>query len=200
MTEVLKSITSQESGKRGGNKVKEKYGADYYAKIGKKGGGVLASRKGKEFYKENGRKAGQIVFEKYGRELYVTMGKISGAKFRDERGSEYFAALGRISGGKRPNADRLLRVKEFFANNPPDSPRGQKLLDTLRPGERKTFEIIFLGGGNFKDVVAATGLAENSARMYSSTSRRKLVEMISQPEESWLSPIMKRRSQVFKMV
>lgn len=200
MTEELKPMNHEDSGRLGGNKVKEKYGADYYSKIGKKGGEAVARIKDKAFYSEIGKKGGGAVLEKHGRGLYVEMGKISGAKFRDKRGSEYFAMLGRISGGKRPNADKLSQVKVFFTENPPDSPKGQKLLNTLSPGERRTFEVTFLGGGSLQDVVDATGLTQNSARIYSSTSRRKLVEMMSQPEESWINPSLKRKSLAFKMV
>lgn len=44
------------AGKIGGNRVKAKYGMDYYREIGKRGGGACRNKYGSTFYAEIGRK------------------------------------------------------------------------------------------------------------------------------------------------
>lgn len=51
-------ITVREAGHRGGTKVKERYGPEFFKRIGQMGGRTTAERHGTEFYKEIGRKGG----------------------------------------------------------------------------------------------------------------------------------------------
>ena len=52
-----------EKAKRGGQAVREKYGADFYRQIGQKGGQSVKAQRGSTFYAEIGRKGGRRVRE-----------------------------------------------------------------------------------------------------------------------------------------
>jgi general stress protein YciG len=52
-------MTVQEAGRRGGNRVKEKYGEDYYSQIGQKGGKARAQELGPEGFSELGKAGGR---------------------------------------------------------------------------------------------------------------------------------------------
>ena len=54
-------MTVQEAGKKGGEVVKLRYGAEFYAEIGRKGGEATKKRHGSRFYEEIGQKGGQRV-------------------------------------------------------------------------------------------------------------------------------------------
>ena len=58
-------LTVQEAGRRGGLKVRNKYGKGFYEEIGRKGGkkgGLVVKQKyGSPFYQEIGKKGGQKV-------------------------------------------------------------------------------------------------------------------------------------------
>jgi general stress protein YciG len=60
-------ISVREAGRRGGTKVREKYGSEFYQKIGKvggtKGGSTTKARYGEEYYKKIGKMGGQRVRE-----------------------------------------------------------------------------------------------------------------------------------------
>ncbi len=47
---------AQAAGKRGGERVKEKYGSDFYTQIGRKGGEAVREAHGREFYSRIGKK------------------------------------------------------------------------------------------------------------------------------------------------
>ncbi len=47
---------AQAAGKRGGERVKEKYGSDFYTEIGRKGGQAVRAARGREFYADIGKK------------------------------------------------------------------------------------------------------------------------------------------------
>ncbi len=61
------NISVREAGRRGGSKVKEKYGLEHYQKIGKIGG----------------TKGGRTTKERHGREHYERIGKMGGARVRE---------------------------------------------------------------------------------------------------------------------
>jgi general stress protein YciG len=50
---------AREAGRKGGETVRERYGADFYQEIGKKGGDTVRRERGSEFFAEIGRKGGQ---------------------------------------------------------------------------------------------------------------------------------------------
>ena len=52
-------MSVREAGKRGGDRVKEKYGSEFYEEIGRKGGEATKSKYGPTFYEEIGAKGGQ---------------------------------------------------------------------------------------------------------------------------------------------
>ena len=52
-------MSVREAGKRGGDRVKEKYGSEFYEAIGRKGGEATKSKYGPTFYEEIGAKGGQ---------------------------------------------------------------------------------------------------------------------------------------------
>lgn len=51
-------ITVQEAGRRGGSKVRERYGVQFFKQIGQKGGSTTAKTYGHEFYQTIGKKGG----------------------------------------------------------------------------------------------------------------------------------------------
>lgn len=50
---------AREAGRKGGETVRTRYGADFYQEIGKKGGDTVRRERGSEFFAEIGRKGGQ---------------------------------------------------------------------------------------------------------------------------------------------
>lgn len=67
-----------EAGRRGGEVVKERYGAEFYREIGEKGGGAVKERYGAEFYSEIGKRGGETVKQERGPEYYSTIGRKGG--------------------------------------------------------------------------------------------------------------------------
>lgn len=59
-------MTVSEAGRRGGNKVKERYGRGHYVSIGKKGGDSLLKERGREFFSDMGKKGGKSKAKKSG--------------------------------------------------------------------------------------------------------------------------------------
>lgn len=52
-------MSVREAGKRGGDRVKAKYGSEFYELIGRKGGEATKEKYGPTFYGEIGQKGGQ---------------------------------------------------------------------------------------------------------------------------------------------
>lgn len=52
-------MTVREAGRRGGERVKAKYGSEFYEAIGRKGGEATKSKYGPSFYEVIGQKGGQ---------------------------------------------------------------------------------------------------------------------------------------------
>ncbi len=52
-------MSVREAGKRGGERVKAKYGSRFYETIGRKGGEATKDKYGASFYEEIGQKGGQ---------------------------------------------------------------------------------------------------------------------------------------------
>src|SRR5215218_5662332 len=67
-----------QAGRRGGEVVKERYGAEFYREIGEKGGGAVKERYGAEFYSEIGKRGGETVKQERGPEYYSTIGRKGG--------------------------------------------------------------------------------------------------------------------------
>ncbi len=54
-------MSVREAGKRGGDRVKAKYGSEFYEAIGRKGGEATKNKYGPTFYEEIGQKGGQKI-------------------------------------------------------------------------------------------------------------------------------------------
>lgn len=57
-------MTVREAGKRGGDRVKAKYGTEFYEAIGRKGGEATKEKYGASFYEVIGQKGGQKLKRK----------------------------------------------------------------------------------------------------------------------------------------
>ena len=57
---AAKPALAREAGRKGGETVKNRYGAGFYQDIGKKGGETVKRERGPEFYAEIGRKGGEM--------------------------------------------------------------------------------------------------------------------------------------------
>jgi general stress protein YciG len=57
--ETSGGMSVREAGKRGGDRVKAKYGSEFYEAIGRKGGEATKTKYGPAFYEEIGQKGGQ---------------------------------------------------------------------------------------------------------------------------------------------
>jgi uncharacterized protein len=56
-------MTVREAGRKGGEKVRDERGHQFYEEIGRKGGEAVRDARGHEFYEEIGHKGGQKVKE-----------------------------------------------------------------------------------------------------------------------------------------
>jgi len=98
--EGKESMTVEEAGRKGGEKVAQERGREFYEEIGHKGGEKVAQERGPEFYKENGQKGGEKVAQERGREFYEEIGRKGGEKVAKERGSEFYEEIGHKGGEK----------------------------------------------------------------------------------------------------
>ncbi|HEU5440569.1 MAG TPA: hypothetical protein VFU88_14890 [Ktedonobacterales bacterium] len=71
-----------ENARRGGMAVREKYGAEFFAKIGSKGGRTVRERRGPEFYASIGRIGGETTRDTLGPEHYERIGRLGGLRAR----------------------------------------------------------------------------------------------------------------------
>ena len=51
---------ARQAGRKGGEAVKSKYGANFYREIGKRGGETVKQERGSDFYAEIGRRGGEM--------------------------------------------------------------------------------------------------------------------------------------------
>jgi general stress protein YciG len=88
--DAKREMTVAEAGKKGGERVKAKYGKEFYSEIGHKGGQATREKYGPEFYGEIGKKGGQTTAEKHGPEFFERIGKKGGQRVREliERGKQ----------------------------------------------------------------------------------------------------------------
>ena len=54
----MSDMTVREAGRKGGSKVRDKYGIEFYQQIGQKGGTTTWETHGKEFYQKIGKMGG----------------------------------------------------------------------------------------------------------------------------------------------
>ena len=72
---------------RGGRKVSEEYGSEFYREIGRRGGKATAATHDKDFYRDIGHRGGQKVSEEYGPEFYREIGR-RGGSHRSSKGKQ----------------------------------------------------------------------------------------------------------------
>lgn len=70
------------SAKHGGQAVRAKYGAAFYARIGKIGGQAVKARYGSQFYSRIGRKGGEATMRQQGSEFFRRIGRRGGQQGR----------------------------------------------------------------------------------------------------------------------
>ena len=75
-------MSVREAGKKGGTKVRDRYGVEFYEAIGRKGGQATRDRHGVEFYESIGQKGGKVVKAKYGADFYEEIGHKGGQKVK----------------------------------------------------------------------------------------------------------------------
>ena len=75
-------MSVREAGKKGGDTVRERYGAGFYEQIGRKGGQATRERHGAAFYEQIGQKGGRVVKDKYVSDFYEEIGHKGGQKVK----------------------------------------------------------------------------------------------------------------------
>lgn len=116
--------TVREAGRKGGSKVKEKYGTGFYGEIGKKGGQAVKDQHDPDYYVALGRQGGQAVSRTRGPEYFAQIGKKGGTALKAQRGSEYYRAIGQRGGTapRRPNLSREEALRAAFEHLSHDEP------------------------------------------------------------------------------
>ncbi|HEX4627480.1 MAG TPA: hypothetical protein VH137_01725 [Gemmatimonadales bacterium] len=71
-----------ENARRGGMAVREKYGADFFAKIGSKGGKTVRERRWPDFYASIGKLGGETTRDTLGTSHYERIGRMGGLRTR----------------------------------------------------------------------------------------------------------------------
>jgi len=105
MTEK-KPTTVQEAGRKGGRRVKEKYGQAFYVDIGKKGGRIIAETRGSDYYAQIGKKGGETVRQRHGSEFFAQIGKKGGDEVKRRHGPDYYSQIGKKGGEAPRRTDR----------------------------------------------------------------------------------------------
>jgi general stress protein YciG/transposase-like protein len=126
--------TVREAGRKGGSKVKEKYGTGFYGEIGKKGGQAVKDQHDPDYYVALGRQGGQAVSRTHGPEYFAQIGKKGGTALKAQRGPEYYRAIGK-RGGTAPRRSNLSREEGLRAafehlsyDEPPATPAKMAVL------------------------------------------------------------------------
>ncbi len=77
-----------ENARRGGMAVREKYGADFFARIGSKGGKTVRERRGPDFYASIGKRGGETTRDTLGTSHYERIGRMGGLRTRKRDAQE----------------------------------------------------------------------------------------------------------------
>ena len=94
-------MATSEAERKGGRKVREKYGEDHYQRIGRKGGAALKEKRGSEYYSAIARKGGRANANKYGLEHFSEIGKKGGNATKARRGADFYSQIGKKGGAAR---------------------------------------------------------------------------------------------------
>jgi len=116
-----KTLTTAEAGRKGGEKVREEYGPDFFRRIGTKGGQARKGQLGPGGFTELGMKGGEVRKKQLGPGGYQALGKLGGEKVKEKYGSQFYAEIGRKGGiaswtsnpstAKRPQLSEADREK-----------------------------------------------------------------------------------------
>ncbi len=94
-------MSTSDVGRKGGSRVRDKYGEDYYRRIGKLGGTALRERRGSEYYREIAQKGGQANVNKYGVDHFSDLGKKGGNTTKARHDPDFYSRIGRLGGSAR---------------------------------------------------------------------------------------------------
>ena len=105
-------LTVREAGRRGGQKVRDKHGREFYVEIGKLGGRVISQKKrGTGFFVRIGKKGGDSTVAGHDREHFAKIGRMGGEALKAARDPGYYAEIGRKGRQKRREAAKDRREK-----------------------------------------------------------------------------------------
>src|SRR5438094_881104 len=76
-------MTVSEAGRKGGERVRDERGVEFYQEIGRKGGETVKEERGHEFDGQGGKKGGESVRAARGPEFYSQIGHKGGQKVRE---------------------------------------------------------------------------------------------------------------------
>lgn len=107
-----KETTVREAGRKGGLKVKEKYGQDFYIKIGKMGGRIIADSRGSDYYSDIGKKGGSVVRDKHGNAFFSSIGKKGGEEVKRRNDPDYYSKIGKKGGLAPRRSKNSLRMPD----------------------------------------------------------------------------------------
>lgn len=94
-------MSTAEAGRKGGRRVRDKYGEDYYRRIGKKGGTALKEKRGSDYYRDIARKGGQANVSKYGSDHFSEMGKKGGNTTKERQDPDFYSRIGKLGGAAK---------------------------------------------------------------------------------------------------
>ncbi|MGP4070142.1 YjzC family protein [Halobacillus sp. B29] len=72
------SMTTEEAGRKGGEKTSRKYDQEHFENIGKKGGEKTSQNHDQEFYENIGQKGGETTSQEYSKEHFEEIGQKGG--------------------------------------------------------------------------------------------------------------------------
>lgn len=73
-------VPGSDAARRGGQRVREKYGSEHYRRIGAAGGKAIREQRGSDFYATIGHKGGEATKRNQGLEHYARIGRIGGSR------------------------------------------------------------------------------------------------------------------------
>ncbi|HWG90943.1 MAG TPA: KGG domain-containing protein [Candidatus Thermoplasmatota archaeon] len=151
-------LTTAEAGRKGGEKVREAYGPDFFRRIGMKGGQARRNQLGPGGFSELGQMGGEVRKQQLGPGGYQALGKKGGDKVKQKYGSEFYAEIGRKGGIASWTANPSGAKKPKLSDA--DRARVEVIREKLARGEDLTTEEAGLLGGAIRVERAA---AANSA-------------------------------------
>lgn len=105
-------LTVQEAGRRGGRKVRDTHGHEFYERIGRMGGRVISEKeRGTGFFQGIGKKGGDSTIARHGPEHMRNVGKRGGEVVKARHDPEYYSRIGKIGGRVRADQRRASADK-----------------------------------------------------------------------------------------